>query len=230
MKQQELRQAFVQGNARGTLAFIDDTEALLLLLELCAEQTQTERRQARKKVFVWWLTRILVVLLSLLLIFACFLGVFPFWSDRSSREQGINTAYSPLWAQVRNAVQERVRMRLPASAFPALVALVALLEGTRHPDEYALLIELRAVVVRELPFLSPEALLTLSPDAWECLGEPVRERAKHGPLVPADRVIALLLALERLRAPLLLHEAQRLATDDPDERVREAASDYLKVM
>lgn len=230
MKQQELRQAFVQGNARGTLAFIDDTEALLLLLELCAEQTQTERRQARKKVFVWWLTRILVVLLSLLLIFACFLGVFPFWSDRSSWDQGVNTAYSPLWAQVRNEVLTRVKGRLHPSAFPELVALVALLEGSRHPDEYALLIELRAVVVRELPRLSGEALLALSPQAWVGLCEPVRERAKHGTLVPADRVIAPLLALERLRAPLLLHEAQLLANDDPDERVREAASDYLKAM
>jgi len=230
MKQQDLRQAFVQGTARGALTFIDDTEALCLLLELCAEQTQNERKQARKKVFVWWLTRILVVLLSLLLLFACFLGVFPFWSDRSSWEQGVNTTYSPLWAQVRNEVQQRIKERFNPAAFPDLVALLMLLEGTHHPDEYALLMELRAVVVRELPRLSAEALLLLAPQAWEGVCEPVRERAKHGTVVPADRVIAPLLALERLRSPLLRHEAQRLATDDPDERVREAANDYLKAM
>jgi predicted nucleic acid-binding Zn ribbon protein len=230
MKQQELRQAFVQGNARGALAFIEEAEALPLLLELCAEQTQSERRQARKKVVVWWLTRILVVLVSLVLLFACFLGVLPVWSDRASWGQGVNTTYSPLWAQVRNEVLGRVKARFHPSAFPALVELLVLLEGSRHPDEYALLIELRAVVVRELPRLSVETLLSLSPQAWECLCEPVRERIKHGTLVPVDRVIAPLLALERLRSSRLLHEAQRLASNDPDERVREVAADYLKVM
>jgi hypothetical protein len=126
-----------------------------------------------------------------------------------------------------------LRLLQPPPAKEDIPALLNLMEAVwQHPDPEArpLAAALQDTLARILPFLPFEALIELTPRQRAFLGETLRERSARSGTIGIEWSIASLLVLATLAEPGIETTARALTIRDPNERVREAAFDYLKAV
>ena len=113
---------------------------------------------------------------------------------------------------------------------PALLNLMEVVWQHPDPEARPLAGALQDTLAGLLPFLPPKALRELTPRQRGFLGETLRERSARSGTIGVEWSIASLLVLATLAEPGNETTARALTIRDPNERVREAARDYLKAV
>jgi hypothetical protein len=133
----------------------------------------------------------------------------------------------------KEAVRETQRLRgelqrkIPPDDVPALLSLMERLGQQPGSEAKALALELQDALTPVLPFLTFIELQSLKAEHKAFLIATLRERTGLSGAVSADWVTAVLLLLGTLQDSGAVATARTLVVRDLNERVREAARDYL---
>ena len=142
--------------------------------------------------------------------------------------------HTPPWKRLVEYLLSDIKRCHPKQLIAILFPLLQVLDSEAHQEET----ELEASVVRTLadglPYLTAEELQTLPEPLWEFLEEALRKRTtvhwqQRKPWMKADFTVAALLTLATMHPQSVTNDSvvRKLADSDTDERVREAARDYL---
>ena len=129
---------------------------------------------------------------------------------------------------------QRLRGHLPGKispdVAPILLSVMERLGPQPGSEAKALSVEIQDALTRVLPFLTFVELQRLERGHRAFLIETLRERTGLSGAVSADWIIAVLLTLATLLEPGAEATARTLSIRDRNERVREAALDYLRTI
>lgn len=205
--------------------------ALSLLAELLQEQAQRDQRSLR-----WRWVRHQEKELDLTAVLACLLclpiGLMVLWERGRRVNHSIFYVHTSEWYRLSKLLIASAQETRSAAGVATLLTTLRQLDSDRTREEQALETALARRVADILPFLPPEQLHTLPLGAWQFLHLALNKRLQVDklerlPWMKADFVIAALFALTATGQRQVSSLVRALAESDSDERVREAAWDYL---
>ena len=133
------------------------------------------------------------------------------------------------WQEAAGAFRNALPDARSPEALSELIVLWSILSKERHVDVLSLCRLLQQNITKRLPYLTQTEAQRLSPQAWHILLAQVNRQAR-GKRVQIDFLVAILLTLTAVMDKRAQKSAQALITTSGDERVREAALDYLNVV
>lgn len=205
--------------------------ALSLLGELLFAQTRRDqltlrwRWEAHRTGGIDWI----LLLVSL----ACWpVGLVMLFGRRNT---GIKpfAAHTPKWYRLAELLTAQLGRTHSAAAVGELLQILPQLQSDKTQEVAPLEAALTRTLADTLPFLSAEELTLLPEPCWAFLEHALAQRVAVGwqqrlSWMKADFVVAALLAMDLAQRPV--PPCVQALTEDREERVREAARDYLKTI
>ena len=153
---------------------------------------------------------------------------------------GIFYVHTPPWKRLAEYLLNDIKRCPPKHLIVPLFLLLQVLDSKVHQEETELEVTVVRTLADGLPYLTAEELQSLPEPLWTFLEEALRKRTlvhwqQRKPWMKADFIVAALLTLataHRVLPQNILNDSvvRKLAGSDTDERIREAALDYIKVV
>jgi hypothetical protein len=250
MQKQQDRQAIKtelrnQLQLRGTaklLEWIEHESALLLLTEILIEETKREHsRLISPKRATLAVAAILLVLAAITnstilwagMGFVLVMLIPAFASAPINDEWRFSHKHKSVWVNAKAELLKRLSEPISEAAVSPLFELLICLNSIKFREETELESVLISQLGHALPYLSTNAAQKLSEGCRQYLAASIQERTSADPPQRQDTensfVIAALLTLAAARDPRAT-SARVLAARDRNEKVREAALDYMNAL